>query len=432
MNFVSFYRNEPIVNIIITTPEPVVYKSLNTTTNRHTGKYIAQLISDVIDSIGKNRCLGLVIDNPVAMKKAWQILQSDNRYENLPIAYYSCFCHTINLLIHDIVKLESFSTVKENAKKVVKTINNVHILKSILVNIQKSKNQVLGTLKMPVQTRWGLIVSCLKSIEQNKGCFQQLSWSENEHVIGKLGNIKMILLDFVFWNKIKSMLILLKPIADWILKLESNHSFVSDVVYALNDINSLLTNNLPNIDFISDEEKESVLKVFKQRKNMALHPMHYAGSILDPRTQGTNLTTAEDIAGVEYIYNVTKSLMKEQCGNIMTELVQYRSHEGLWGKEFVWSVELEQLNPFTWWRGICESSSISKIVTAILSLLCSSAATKRSFSTFSLIHTKKRNRLSNSRAEKFLFVHQNMNYLKIQKKRKTIMYLLDVYIMMKP
>lgn len=43
---------------------------------------------------------------------------------------------------------------------------------------------------------------------------------------------------------------------------------------------------------------------------------------MDPRTQGTNLTTDEDIAGVEYIYNVTKSLMKEQCGNIMTELAQ--------------------------------------------------------------------------------------------------------------
>jgi len=29
--------------------------------------------------------------------------------------------------------------------------------------------------------------------------------------------------------------------------------------------------------------------------------IHYAGSILGPRTQETNLTTAEDIAGVEYI-----------------------------------------------------------------------------------------------------------------------------------
>lgn len=81
---------------------------------------------------------------------------------------------------------------------------------------------------------------------------------------------------------------------------------------------------------------------------------------------------------------------------------------------------IEQLNPFTWWRGICGSSSISKIATAILSFPCSSAATERSFSTFSLIHTKKRNRLSNSRAEKLLFVHQNMNNLKIQTKEKPL------------
>jgi len=62
------------------------------------------------------------------------------------------------------------------------------------------------------------------------------------------------------------MLILLKRITDWILKLEFNHSFVSDVVYVLNDINSLLTNNLPSIDFVYDKEKESVLKSFEQRK----------------------------------------------------------------------------------------------------------------------------------------------------------------------
>jgi len=82
--------------------------------------------------------------------------------------------------------------------------------------------------------------------------------------------------------------------------------------------------------------------------------------------------------------------MKEQFGNIMTELAQYRLHEGLWGREIVWSVDIEQLNPFTWQKRICKSSSISKVATAILSLPCSSAATERSFSTFSLIHTKKK------------------------------------------
>jgi len=47
-------------------------------------------------------------------------------------------------------------------------------------------------------------------------------------------------------------------------------------------------------------------------------------------TQGTNLTNAEDIAGVEYNYNVTKSLIKEQCGNILTEFSENRSRKVPW------------------------------------------------------------------------------------------------------
>jgi len=64
----------------------------------------------------------------------------------------------------------------------------------------------------------------------------------------------MIVLDFVFWNKIENiMLILFKLIADWILKLEFNHSFLSNVLYALND--SLMTNSSPMIDWVTDKEK---------------------------------------------------------------------------------------------------------------------------------------------------------------------------------
>lgn len=75
------------MNIIITTPEPVVYKSLSTTTSRHTAEYVANELSIVIDSIGKDRCLGVVSDNAASMKKAWTILKNDPRYKDLPIIH---------------------------------------------------------------------------------------------------------------------------------------------------------------------------------------------------------------------------------------------------------------------------------------------------------------------------------------------------------
>jgi len=400
------------MNIIITTPEPVVYKSLSTTTSRHTAEYVANELSIVIDSIGKDRCLGVVSDNAASMKKAWTILKNDPRYKDLPIAYYSCICHTLNLLVHDIFKLKNVSALEEIAKTIVKTINNTHILKSTFVIIQKSKKEVFTTLKMPVKTRWGSIVHCLESLIQNKGILQQLAWSDDENVVKKLENIQMHIVEFSFWYKIDKVLDLMKPIAEWIKKLESDNPYVSDVFYALNDISSLLTLKLPNIDFISDEEKTSILESFEHRKCMALHAMHYASSILDPRHKGQHLSQTNDIAGVEYIFNVATAIMPEETQQIMIELAQYRSNEGLWSNNFIWSTEIKNLNPFTWWKGICGSSYLNKIAVAILSLPPSSAATERSFSTFSLIHTKKRNRLTNERAAKLLYIHQNRNNLK--------------------
>jgi len=77
--------------------------------------------------------------------------------------------YTLNLLVYDIFKLKNVSALEEMAKTIVKTINNTHILKSTFVIIQKSKKKVFTTLKMPVKTRWGSIVHCLKSLIQNKG-----------------------------------------------------------------------------------------------------------------------------------------------------------------------------------------------------------------------------------------------------------------------
>lgn len=401
------------MNIIITTPEPVVYKSLSTTTNRHTAEYIANELSAVIDSIGKNRCLGVVSDNAASMKKAWTILKNDPRYKDLPIAYYSCICHTLNLLVYDIFKLKNVSALEEMAKKIVKTVNNIHILKSTFVLIQKSKKEVFTTLKMPVKTRWGSVVHCLESILQNKGVLQQLAWSDDVNVTKKLGDeIQMHILEFSFWYKIDKIVDLMKPITECIKNLESDNPYVSDVFYALNDISSLLTLKLPNIEFLLNEEKTSILESFEHRKCMALRAMHYASSILDPRHRGQHLTQINDIAGVEYIFNVATAIMPEETQQIMIELAQYRSNEGLWSNNFVWSTEIKNLNPLTWWKGICGSSYLNKIAVAILSLPPSSAATERSFSTFSLIHTKKRNRLTNERAAKLLYIHQNRNNLK--------------------
>lgn len=139
------------------------------------------------------------------MKKSWSLLQNDSKYKDLPIAYYACICHTLNLLFQDILKIKSSINIEDDAKRVVKDINNVHILKATLLNIQKSTNKVIS-LKMPVKTRWASLVSCLQSLIQNQKSLRKLAWSEDKHIIDKLGDLKLLILDFSFWNKIDQIL----------------------------------------------------------------------------------------------------------------------------------------------------------------------------------------------------------------------------------
>lgn len=67
-----------------------------------------------------------------------------------------------------------------------------------------------------------------------------------------------------------------------------------------------------------------------------------------------------------------------------------------------------KINPLTWWQGLCGSSVLSKVTTAILQCPTTSAATERSFSTYGSVHTKLRNKLVNNRASKLVYLKRNV------------------------
>ena len=92
----------------------------------------------------------------------------------------------------------------------------------------------------------------------------------------------------------------------------------------------------------------------------------------------------------------------------MIEVAEFRAHEGFWAKDVVWC-NCSEMDARTWWNGICSNTKLSTVASAILSLPASSAATERSFSVYSHIHNKKRNRLTNTNASKLLFIQANMN-----------------------
>lgn len=102
--------------------------------------------------------------------------------------------------------------------------------------------------------------------------------------------------------------------------------------------------------------------------------------------------------------------------NIFVELGQYMGKTDYFEQAYLWKM-VDKIDSRTWWSGYCSKTSLKNIALAILTLPPSSAATERTFSKYSFLHTKKRNRLTTERAGKLAFVAANIN---LESKLKTI------------
>lgn len=408
------YRNESIVNFILTTPDPVFFKSIPTATERHTGEYMANIISTVIEEIGPDKFLSCVTDNASNMKRAWLLLAE--KYPHM--SFYGCLAHSLNLLIEDILKLDNILSLKNQASRIVTQIKSSQLLTAHFVQIQKEKNVNIA-LKLPVKTRWASVVRCFNSLISNKFCLQTLA--VNEAVVQNLQkDIKALLLDDdIFWVRLENTQDLLEPIGKWITKIEEDKPNASLVPEIFANLKSVFAEKVPKCPANKVEEKK-IMEILIDRQDFCLHKFHLAANILDPHYQGHSLSPEEHVDGLEFINKIAEHIKDVEDREVITDFAKYKAKDGLWAKDFVWKCA-QELDPTTWWKGMCSTSALSKVACAILSMATTSAATERSFSTYSQIHTKKRNRLTTARAGKIVYISHNLKLLSrdTTKNRKT-------------
>jgi len=183
-------NNTPIVNFMISTPEPVFLKSVITGENRHTGEYIAQLLMEVIEDIGASKVMAVVTDNAANMKAAWDIITENDQYKH--IHCYGCAAHGLHLLATDICSLDSVDKLLQRAKSIVKFVKYKHVPHAVFERIQQEtldkgkrkaaaadklkakKNTKPLSLILPSATRWGTNAAMLQRLLDTKKALQHL------------------------------------------------------------------------------------------------------------------------------------------------------------------------------------------------------------------------------------------------------------------
>ena len=393
----SNIRGQGIINYIITTPQPVFYKSVDTKENRHTGQYIADELKVIINDLGPDKVFALVTDNAANMKVAWAHVE-----ETYPqITTIGCAAHTLNLLLKDIMALKTMDTLNKRAKQVVKYVKGKQVASATYLSKQKEKNKST-TLKLPSVTRWGGVVIMFDSLLEGKESLQEMAISQSA---GIDSDIKKVILDDVFWERVSSSQKILKPIAAAIAKIEGDDAILSDVQCLFAELKEEIQTVLPTSLLLKAEET-AVVKSLEKRREFCMKPVHAAAYMLDPKYD-KGILSGEEINGAYAVITAMSDHLGLDKGKVLGSLAKYRTKQGLWKGDGIWQ-SCQHISAATWWKGLCESEALAPVASIILQIPPSSAASERNWSLFGNTHTKVRNRLTNVRVEKLVGIRANL------------------------
>jgi hypothetical protein len=430
----SNVRNDAIINYMAASPNFTVFlESVSTGQQGHDHKFIANDIERVIREHASTVFAGAVTDNTSTNKKAWGLLKSA-----FPSRYFlGCCSHGLYLFVKDIFAAPQtkkagqvvatypdqypFEPMVEFiacCKDVVKYFHNHHVAKAQLRELQLSTGD--RTLVRAAPTRWGTIQGMCETLLQserhlhnivNARDFLQGTSSQKK----ERSQIKLIVTDEAFVSKLEKVLAILAPIEALIVKYQSDKVPISEV---MPDFQSLPEefNKVMSSKIITVQEFEYLVALAQRRFQFMYGVAHGLSYLLDPRYIGEGLSTDERRSLEEMLINTpVDDVTPIDDGRKQNLFIQFTDY-------FISATQERSANSFRyqmlskgaktvlqyWQTDGCQWADLQGIAVRLFSMVTSSAASERNFSTMGFIHSKLRNSLSVKTVEKLVFIKSNM------------------------
>lgn len=389
-----------LINVVLGIPDIIFFRAIDSKTESHTGEYIFKVISDVIEEVGPLKVQAVVTDNAASMKLSLKLLES--KYPHL--ITYGCAAHGLHLMIKDLSKLPLFSRVQAMSKSIIQFYKNKHYPKQLLKQIQIDQIGKEITLKTMVETRWGSFYQSLDSLRKNKAFLEAATVNPKIQIDSTTR--KYILDENTFWPEMEKALKLLEPISKAIESLEGDKQYVSKVHSELKVIKSAINEC---VQLFSTKEQLQIEKIYEDRHRFMSHNVQIAAYFLNPTYHG-KLEEEEINNAIQYIMEFSKTKMGLNEMAVLCDIADYRAKNSLWSNPYIWEAT-KAVDALTWWKGLCETKILSQVAIKILSLPPTSASCERNWKNFSLVKTKKRNRLSIETTEKLVYIMQNIKLI---------------------
>jgi len=203
-------RGESLINYLLVTPKDAIFlKSVATGKDHHTGRYIADGLSEVIEEVGVDRIAAITTDNASNMASSWE----DLRTQFPKLTCLGCASHQTNLLIGDIFKRELVETHFAKVLKLNKYWKSSGRRLGLLDDIATAISTVGNPIKvvapqLPGKTRWQGKLYTTQSACANKVLYEHAILKEDFCLPSRptladrhhYNIVKEIIMDPAFWK----------------------------------------------------------------------------------------------------------------------------------------------------------------------------------------------------------------------------------------
>ncbi|KAH7293403.1 hypothetical protein KP509_28G024800 [Ceratopteris richardii] len=312
----------------------------------------------------------VITDNGSNCLSMGNILQDEYK----KIVWTPCASHCLDLLMEDIGKIEWVCVIFKRAKSIVKMVT-----KRPKVLSMYRANSTLEILK-PSATQFAYMFIVLERLIRVRPNLIRTISSEERNI-----------LDEDWWLSAEALVKTLQPIYI-VLRITDMQGSTLGLLYEYMDkIGESLSKNT----YLAPEKIESIRDVWNARWNWFHKPIHAVPYILHPLWRGPHQLGNDELDSDGDIDMQTR---------IEDEMLVYRNHRGKFGKATTILRE-SQLRPVSWWE------NMKRLALRVLSQDYGARPCERNWSTRSLFHTKKRNKLTPRQLEDLVFCNANLALL---------------------
>ncbi|XP_073309172.1 uncharacterized protein [Primulina huaijiensis] len=420
----STRNKHPIINFMIYCDRNMVFHSSVDCSNKtKTADFILSLLNKVIDEIGEENVVQVVTDSEGANKAAGAKLMMER-----PHLFWSpCAAHCLDLILEDVGKMEKVKKCIEKAKQITSFIYN----SDKLVNLMKTFTNDRELLR-PGITRFATEFISIESLVRHTSDLKRLCTSAEWEEINNTSRRRKIaektvniIMDARFWKRARDVCAAMEPLVKVLKLVDQDKKPTMSIIYEAMDRAKLAIKE-------NTKDWQSYWDVIDNRWYNQLHQhLHAAAYFLNPLLQysGTCVYTDEVKRGLKVVIKRLEpdlsaqasamseiKLFTDQTGEFGSPLAKMAVKKSLPGLVFFKRIyNLQNVYKIIffvsaeWWNDYGDDAPhLRKIAIKILSQTCSSSGCERNWSTWSLVHTKLRNRLAVEKLHKLVYVHYNM------------------------